>query len=155
MFKIVRACLLALLLFNIICIQVTDTRAQGAFRKLVWIGRLPYSGIAWSPDGIMLAVQDYNGVSLYIGPLFDKLAKRLAAPTGVESITWSPQGNSLAAVNGEAIWIWDVATNQKYVFLSEHHTGVFFSKIAWRRGGERFICGNTAWIKTSGCIRGR
>ncbi|MDH5507802.1 MAG: WD40 repeat domain-containing protein [Anaerolineae bacterium] len=105
------------------------------------------AGIAWSPDGSMLAVeQRRNGVKVWDTHTWELLAERdvdLPDPFQViisyPGIAWSPDGKYLALGSGiEAVWVWDkeLDTWENWSHFVGQQTAV-----TWNSAGQLLLLG--------------
>jgi WD40 repeat protein len=96
-------------------------------------------GVAFSPDGKLLATPSYRGTYLW-DPLSGQPVRRrpLGDKPGVEiDAEFSPNGHLLAVTEQDgAVRVWDVGTGQREFFLA-HHTNPTVA-VAWSPDG-RFL----------------
>ncbi len=72
------------------------------------------AGLAFTPNGRFLAVEDYTGMHLF-GVLSGKEIRKLSRPPGASrTLIFSPDGRTLAALGGgHTIDLWDVADDRQ------------------------------------------
>ncbi len=84
--------------------------------------------IAFSPDGIRLAVGSAIGIWIYDArPEKEKELDLFTGHTGsISSVVFSPDGTTLASASlDNTVHLWDVVTGQHKVALSGHADGVY------------------------------
>ncbi len=80
-----------------------------AYQRTLSLGRGAPEGLAWSPDGGMLAVATAAGALLYAGDPLTETA-RLAPAAWVRALAWSPDGLLLAWGERDGrVTLWDAA----------------------------------------------
>lgn len=100
----------------------------------------PVTGLAFSPDGSLLAVASFREV-LILHPGDGRLARRLGGfPDQVTALAFSPDGKKLAAAGGAAgkageVRIWEVATWAEPKVLRGHADTTL--ALAWRPGTDQ------------------
>jgi WD40 repeat protein len=112
-----RALVAALTLFVALSVgfywlNVTQRRAYKPLQTMAmpsWRGRTvsSISGIAFSPDGKILAAADNFNRMLLINVATGK-ARQMAQGTAAESLAWSRDGKNLAEAFGSRLQVWDV-----------------------------------------------
>ena len=94
---------------------------EGAIARL---GKGRIEEVAFSPDGSLLAVASSIGIWFYDAATSRELALLFGHTGEVWSVTFSPDGSTLASVaNDNTIKLWDVATRQNIATLEGHRTG--------------------------------
>ncbi len=129
---------------------VQDSRAEDYTRLGLPDGALARLGkgelgqgervVAYSPDGTRLAVGSDIGIWLYDAATGAEVALLEGHTSGVNSVSFSPDGQTLAS-GGGSIWdgdstvrLWDVATGQQKAILEGHRDAVrsvSFSPDGW------------------------
>ncbi len=93
------------------------------------LGRGAVRSLAWSPDGVMLAVGGALGIWLY-SPGFEDIGLLKGHTKAVYSLAFSPDGSRLASVSHDrTVRIWDVAS-QTGLYMLEGHTDLVVT-VAW------------------------
>ena len=85
-------------------------------------------GVAYSPDGALLAVASSMGVWLYDAHTGAEVTSLGGDTLSVRSVSFSPDGLTLASVSGrgyETIRLWDMATGQQKTSLQGNTGGVY------------------------------
>ncbi len=95
-------------------------------------------GVAFSPNGRLLATTSYNGTYLWDPHTGQLAGRRLEDRPGVvPDAEFSPSGALLATAGQDgAVRIWDVASGERLFFLAEHTNPVV--AVAWSPDG-RFV----------------
>lgn len=131
-------------------------------------------GVAWSPEGRMIAVNvgqwEWSGAGLRLwDTATGRLGRDLSRPGkmgGATAMAWSPEGKTMAATSGyftygafEATWhgagtLWDAATGRIRTTL-----GAAIRPIAWSPDGKTLATGSKGqgvilWESVSGARRG-
>lgn len=106
------------------------------------------TGVAFSPDGTMLAVGTgcvFNVLGSASVKLWDVasgvLLKDFEASSFVMDVAFSPDGTLLAATVGDEIRLWEVATGAVYTVFSGHAGGV--SSLSFSPDGKQLA--STSW----------
>ena len=91
-----------------------------AEREIMRLGRGSIAQVAYSPDGISLAVAGSQGVSLY---RLDQAAevRLLSHPTQVLSVAYSPDGTRIVSgADDSTVRVWDAVSGEELAQLSGH-----------------------------------
>ena len=88
--------------------------------------------VTYSPDGTLLALASSIGIWLYDTDTFQERALLTGHTSNVHSVSFSPDGKTIASVNGDSsdytVRLWDVATGtQKRILTLSGGTSVSFS----------------------------
>ena len=96
---------------------------EGAKARL---GKGGINEIAYSPDGTRLAVASSIGIWLYDARTGEELKLLSGHTSGVWSISFSPDGSTLASGSGDAtVRLWSVGTGRHLRTLEGHTSGVW------------------------------
>jgi WD40 repeat protein len=106
------------------------------------------NGIAWSPDGTMLATSSGDSFNLGTVIVWDaetyEPLRNITAEAQLRSVAWSPDGTMLAAGGGTPgngyVFIWNVETGEKLHTLHGHDEHV--NTIAWAPDGTLLASGS-------------
>ena len=94
----------------------------GAIARL---GKGRIQEVAFSPDGSLLAVASSFGIWLYDAATSRELALLLGHTSEVTSVSFSPDGNTLASgATDVTVKLWDVATRRNIATLRGHRNNV-------------------------------
>jgi WD40 repeat protein len=94
------------------------------------------SPMAWSPDQMKLAVSEQDEVILFDTETWNQLSTCTGHKGPVHSITWSPDGKTIASGSSDqAVFLWDAATGERLQAL-RGHTGAVWD-MAWSPDGTR------------------
>ncbi|NIA16671.1 MAG: hypothetical protein GWP08_21685, partial [Nitrospiraceae bacterium] len=90
-------------------------------------------GLAWSPDGRLLAVTSNQGLQL-VDKETGRVAKTLASLSmPIKTLAWSPDGKTLASGAEESIQLFDVESGD----LAENYNGPAGYSLQWSDDGSR------------------
>ncbi|MDE0684152.1 MAG: hypothetical protein OXI63_14635, partial [Candidatus Poribacteria bacterium] len=95
------------------------------------------SAIAYSPDGCQIAVANWNGsTSIYRGNLhsIEKQKFYIGTNGGLDRLSFSPDGKTLAGGAGTTVWLWDVATRALKAIMSHDRPWAAFHRSYWITG---------------------
>jgi WD40 repeat protein len=115
------------------------------------------SSVAFSPDGKLIAAAGgYPGDELSVWEVATgKALHEAPGARGVDSAVWSPGGNRLASLGGEALWVWETDTGRATRCIDTGQEGVRL--LAFSRDGRRLLTCSTdeeltfrVWDATSG-----
>jgi WD40 repeat protein len=82
------------------------------------------AGVAFSPNGRLLASVGDDGVIRLCDPTTGQVITDLESRVGVRQVAFSPDGKLMASASQDGtIWLWNLATSQP-VFILEGHTGM-------------------------------
>jgi WD40 repeat protein len=115
----------------------------GALQTLGRLGDGVRRGLAWSPDGRLLAVGASNAVQLWdVAGATPAMVTTLHAQSGLVAwIDWSPDGRLLAAVGEDGrLRLWDAQSDQVHAEPSSPHPGLL--SVAWSPDGRRLLTGD-------------
>jgi WD40 repeat protein len=105
-----------------------------------------FQGASWNPAGAWVA--SYEGIAaILIDPIHGDAAKVLITEVSQEphfltSISWSPDGNTLAAgTAGDTIQFWDVRTNEAQLEPTLTISNISARSIAWNPRGNQLAVG--------------
>ena len=117
-------------------VRIFDTRSGRLLHVLA--PRAELEGLAFSPNGRLLATTSYIGTYLWNPRSGRRVARLLPERPGVETdVEFSANGALLAvAAEDGAVRIWDLASGDRLFFLAHHTAGVV--AVAWSPDG-RFV----------------
>ncbi|MDY3562865.1 sigma-70 family RNA polymerase sigma factor [Gemmata sp. JC673] len=105
---------------------------------------------AFSPDGATLAVGAHDGAASLWDVITGKPVRELHSPNKhVRSLTWSPDGKSLAtsdldaAAQVAAVRLWDPATGKELRQMQMNGTVGMAESLAFTADGKTLICGGS------------
>jgi WD40 repeat protein len=81
---------------------------------------------AWGSDGTRIATGATDGMVKIWDARDGRVLQTCAAPWGIESVAWSPDGNHVASGQGYLVHVWDAATGQE-LFPRQGHDGTVAS----------------------------
>jgi WD40 repeat protein len=130
-------------------VRLWDT-ATGEQRAVLRQHRRPVQALAFSPDSRMLASADWDGL-VVLWDVTTRLARATLAtsgepvPTGrffeeVAAVSFSPDGQRLAAAIGPVVQLWDVGTGTRVARLTGHEGKVMC--LAYSSDGKRLASGS-------------
>ena len=151
--------LISLILAMLTSVSIAQTQdhsrvnlPEGAIARL-GKGGVSYKdqGIAFSPDGIRLAVATSMGVWLYDAKTFDEIALLTGHKEAVTAVAFSPDGTKLASVSGfhfpGTLKLWDVKTGQNIATL--HVKSGSVNSVAFSPDGNKLAWADQLWdVKT-------
>ncbi len=97
-----------------------------------------YGGLAWSPDGKLIAVGTSDGIWLHDATDLTPV-RQLTSVRFVVSLAWNPIGNTIAS---DGVNIWDVETGELLKRLVDD-SKVKATSAAWSPDGSRLAAGLT------------
>ena len=89
---------------------------------LAKLGKGRAHDLAWTPDGLLLAVSSSSSIDLYDG---ETLALQSSLPTGASWIALHPNGNFLAALARGGISVWSLTQQAVYQRLSSQLVAIY------------------------------
>ena len=93
------------------------------------------TGVAWHPDGDLIATTSWDGTCIIWDP---DTAEKLTTLTGhtntVTGIAWHPDGDRIATTSDRTCIIWNPHTTEKLTTLTDHTNTV--TGIAWHPSGD-------------------
>ena len=111
---------------------------EGAIRRL---GRGVVSEVAYSPDGGRLAVVAGSiGIWIYDASTLNPVKLLTGHTDGVNSVSFSPDGNTIATGSDDTIRLWDVNTGRNIRTLTGHTSGV--NSVSFSPDGNTIASGN-------------
>jgi WD40 repeat protein len=124
-------------------VRLVRFNAQGGTQRL-WVGahEQAVAGVAFSPDGSLLASGSHDGIvriwQVGDGALLETLAGHTAAVT---SVAWSPDGQALASGSSDkTVRVWRIGNGQPARVLYGHTNQV--TCVAWSPVGEKLASGS-------------
>ncbi|MCP4548013.1 MAG: NACHT domain-containing protein, partial [bacterium] len=127
---------------------------------LSWVATSsPCNAVAWSPNQTLLATGHADGsVRIWEFVTGDEVRRFVEHQSGVLSVAYSPDGQSLASGSGKTVRIWDLATGREQRELEGHHSAVL--SVAYSPDGQTLASGSddkTVWIwdLATGCVQRR
>ena len=110
--------------------------------------RSDVNGLAWSPDGHMLASAHQDGKVRLWSVADGEVLHTLGGHTGwVRGVAWSPDGRRLASTGEDRkVRLWDAETGQRLVTL-KHSRAVW--SVAWSPDGSRLAAGSGVYDKAT------
>ncbi len=125
-------------------VEVWDVRADAVASGPILtldIGDQTARGVAFSPDGALLACADEGGRVHAWDTAGRRLGEPLMGPVGVEGLAFRPDGRLLAGVSRAEVTIWDLREGLEVLRLRgappRHRDGGFSPRVAWDRDGRR------------------
>ena len=97
-------------------------------------------GLAWSPDGSLLAVGDNSGSVLLYSADGQLVLKRQVDPKAITDLSWHPGGDRLTSV-GSGIGQYDRRTDS-VTFAASRAEQILMLSVAWHPGGDVFVTGD-------------
>jgi hypothetical protein len=96
--------------------------------------------MAWKPDGLLLILKEKNSDKLIgISPItLQKIEFYLSGADQIELIQWQPNGNLLAGVSGNRIYIWDTNVPQSAPIQSFQASEGRIYDLVWSPSGLKF-----------------
>ena len=132
-------------------------------RELLTLGRHtgPVHSVSWSPDGTRLATGSEDGTAKVwdaaggpelltlkgpTGPAISVDIRSFWSPSGVWSVSWSPDGKFLATGSYDGtVKVWDAAGGREPLTVGRHASGVH--SVSWSPDGTRLATGS--WDSTA------
>lgn len=112
-------------------------KAENRLRP-VWNATVPDHaiGLAWAPDGALLAVAAVSGpITVFDAPTGKPLHELKGHGFGTAAIAWQPTGTLLASVGQDSkVRLWDTATGQEAKTLDAGAS--WAEKVAWHPSGQ-------------------
>ena len=133
--KVKTTFLFTLMLLIVLCVSICPGFAQDmAYTQLslpegakARLGKGSVGEVMYSPDGSLLAVGSNIGIWLYDAKTFQELALFAGQMDWVYSLSFSPDGKTLASGGGDmdcTVRLWDVGTGGVKATLTGHLGGV-------------------------------
>ena len=79
--------------------------------------------VVYSPDGTRLAVATDVGIWLYEAPTGTEIALVKGHTFSVNSVSFSPDGKTLASAGYDTVRLWDVVSGEETATMPMHHRG--------------------------------
>lgn len=105
-------------------------------------GELSYGGVAWSPDGSLIAGFKRRVVRVWRADTWREILRSTTGDGGngyANAVSWSPKGDQVATSTGEIINIWNVKTGQNTARIRAHIRETYC--LAWSPDGGRIASG--------------
>jgi WD40 repeat protein len=98
-----------------------------------------FQGIAWSPDGQLLASASYmHGVQVWDTHTYTRLWVGYPPPTKIRRVAWSPDSSRLASCGDDgSICLWQATDGTLQKRLEKHLGGV--ASVAWSPDGTQLV----------------
>lgn len=113
---------------------------------LSWPDRGTATGVAWSPDGQMLAVSGSLGVWLYQADTFMDIGHLDGHEDIVTTIAWSPDSRMIVSGSRDrTLRVWDVSSGAAVAVFEEHRSNI--SSVNWSPDGAMVT--STSWDDTT------
>ncbi len=117
-----------------------DPAHCGVLRTIAPLGA-ELSGIAFSPDGRLLAVGAGTGIRLYETAGWREAGKLEGHPNMILSVAWSPDGKTLAAGGFEGTVVeWNAAMGERKKTWAAHAS--YVGALAWSPDGKALLTGS-------------
>jgi WD40 repeat protein len=98
-------------------------------------------GLAWSPNGRSIAMGRTGGtIEIWDAATSQRIRTIMIGGNGAPMFAWSPDGNTLAVVNGhyaKTLHLWDPFTDRRILSWQVH----WAAGLAWSPDGSRLACG--------------
>ena len=121
-----------------------STDNAGRVVESAWRTTQGAKGLAWSPDGKLLAVSSSSGIYLYDPKTLNEV-HLIKTGVRVANVAFSPDGKLLASANWDkTVKLWDVASGQEVRSLSGHTNNVM--RVAFSLDGKQLVSGS--WDNT-------
>jgi YD repeat-containing protein len=103
----------------------------------------PVRGLAWSPDGSMLALSAYQDAQVWEVKTGQRLATLRGHTGEVDGIAWSPDGTMLATASRDAtVRLWDARRHTALRGLRGATTPTAMISVAWSPDGRTLASGD-------------
>jgi len=117
--------------------NVTELQASSV------ITNTSFGPVAWSPDGLLIAISAGDVITIHEHENFNELARLRGHLGNVTSLSWSPDSKYLAsgASNDTVIHIWDVNTGTEAYALRGHDGWI--RNVSFSPDGSKLVSGAT------------
>lgn len=104
-------------------LQPITTENINDLSLLTTLGDGDVQDVAWSPDGLTIAIAGSGGIHLHNADDLNAPARLLTTPDSVSSIDYSPDSTLLAGIRDDDIWVWDATTGEVIQVISVARPG--------------------------------